>query len=151
MESTLIVHVEEVVFAASHLVALYQDDIQDATDYAGIEYINPVGLHYPIVWESAASYAGHGFDYQHIENFTLGRDVMKSFASSEVYWADIRRTLSAINTECPLFREPDGVLVTGSLEHGCFMAFLEFTRKEYLGTVPPSQLEALPQLQKKVQ
>lgn len=61
LEPTLDITVHEAVFAASHLVALYKDDLQDAADHVGIKYITPKDLFKPFLWETAAAYAGHGF------------------------------------------------------------------------------------------
>jgi hypothetical protein len=47
--------------AVSHLVALYKDDVQEAFEYVGIEYIEPKGYYRPVFWENAAAYAGYGF------------------------------------------------------------------------------------------
>ena len=43
-----------------HLVALYQEDLQDAFEYAGLHYLAfPVG--YDVLYETSAAYAGYGY------------------------------------------------------------------------------------------
>ncbi|KAH0536745.1 hypothetical protein FGG08_006417 [Glutinoglossum americanum] len=60
-ESDLGIHISSAVIAVSHLVALYQDDVQDAFEYVGIEYVEPKNYFRPLFWETAAVYAGYGF------------------------------------------------------------------------------------------
>ncbi|KAK5653809.1 hypothetical protein OQA88_7967 [Cercophora sp. LCS_1] len=55
------IQVTEAVFAAPHLVALYQDDLEDAAEHLGIRYVTPKHEFLPLVWETSAAYAGHGF------------------------------------------------------------------------------------------
>lgn len=52
--------ISEAVFTSSHLLALYQDDLEDAAEYVGIKYVAPRWNFQPIFWETAAAYAGHG-------------------------------------------------------------------------------------------
>jgi hypothetical protein len=60
LEDTHGIRVTEAVFTASHLLALYQDDLEDAADQLGIRYVTPKRQIRPFVWESAATYAGYG-------------------------------------------------------------------------------------------
>ncbi|KAI9767436.1 MAG: hypothetical protein M1840_005665 [Geoglossum simile] len=60
-ESDLGIHISSAVMAVSHLVALYQDDVQETFEYIGIEYIEPKNYFRPVFWENAAAYAGYGF------------------------------------------------------------------------------------------
>ena len=46
--------------SVTHLLALYQDDVQDTLDYAGLEYQTIDAYYRPVLWESAVAYAGHG-------------------------------------------------------------------------------------------
>lgn len=48
------------MIAVSHLVALYQDDVKDAFEYVGIEYIEPKDNFKPVFLESAAANSGYG-------------------------------------------------------------------------------------------
>lgn len=54
------IKITEAVFTSSHLLALYQDDLEDAAENAGIEYIIPGYQFKPVFWETASAYAGHG-------------------------------------------------------------------------------------------
>ena len=60
LEGAFGIHITEAVFTASHLVALYQDDLQDMATYLGLRYVTPRREFHPFVWESASAYAGHG-------------------------------------------------------------------------------------------
>jgi hypothetical protein len=60
-QSALGIHITSAVIAIPHLVALYQDDIQDAFEYLGLEYLHPHRYYSPLLWDSAASFAGYGF------------------------------------------------------------------------------------------
>jgi hypothetical protein len=44
IETDFAVTVSEAVFTSIHLLALYQDDLEDAASYAGIKYITPKRL-----------------------------------------------------------------------------------------------------------
>ncbi|KAF8848382.1 hypothetical protein BDZ45DRAFT_732963 [Acephala macrosclerotiorum] len=54
------ISISEAVFTSSHLLALYQDDLEDAAENGGIKYVAPRWQFKPILWETAAAYAGHG-------------------------------------------------------------------------------------------
>jgi hypothetical protein len=54
------ISISEAVFTSSHLLALYQDDLEDAAENIGIKYVAPRWQFKPILWETAAAYAGHG-------------------------------------------------------------------------------------------
>lgn len=60
LESTFRVHIDEAVFTSTHLLALYQDDLEDAASFAGIKYVTLKKQFRPILWETASAYAGHG-------------------------------------------------------------------------------------------
>ena len=61
LESDFGINISEAVFTSSHLIALYQDDLEDVAENLGIRYVVPRLQFKPILWETAASYAGHGF------------------------------------------------------------------------------------------
>jgi hypothetical protein len=54
------ISISEAVFTSSHLLALYQDDLEDAAENVDIKYVVPRWQFKPILWETAAAYAGHG-------------------------------------------------------------------------------------------
>jgi hypothetical protein len=54
------ISISEAVFTSAHLLALYQDDLEDAAENVGIKYVVPRWQFKPILWETAAAYAGHG-------------------------------------------------------------------------------------------
>lgn len=60
IEGAFGVRITEAVFTASHLVALYQDDLQDVAAYLGLRYVTPRREFHPLVWETSSVYAGHG-------------------------------------------------------------------------------------------
>jgi hypothetical protein len=59
LEEDFDIVISEAVFTSSHLLALYQDDLEDAAYHAGIKYITPNHLFKPILWETGSAYAGH--------------------------------------------------------------------------------------------
>ncbi|KAI1843511.1 hypothetical protein JX266_010337 [Neoarthrinium moseri] len=98
IESTLGIEIQEAVFAASHLVALYQDDIQDAAAYSGIKYVIPKGLHDPFVWETAAAYAGHGFGLcKHWQDDDACADEGKQMPSETILAVHYSRTALTVS------------------------------------------------------
>ncbi|PGH10218.1 hypothetical protein AJ79_05473 [Helicocarpus griseus UAMH5409] len=68
IESDLSIRVKDAPIAVQHLVALYQDDVEDVAHYAGIEYSEPSGLFHPVLWESGSAYSGYGFGF--CKNYT---------------------------------------------------------------------------------
>jgi hypothetical protein len=71
IESDLKITVSDATLASPHLVALYQDDVQDICENAGIKYIIPNNLFKPMLWETSSAYAGYGFGLcEHWENET---------------------------------------------------------------------------------
>jgi hypothetical protein len=187
LESDYGISISEAVFTSSHLVALYQDDLEDAAWNVGIKYVTPKSQFQPILWETATAYAGHGLgicehwqdedrckeeeaqlpsitilavhysrnaltvslpkiwaavavwepDYRHIENFTLGSDVISGYSNPEDYWTDVRGALSGTMLEFTSFPKPTKILITGDKAYGYFMEFLEETIKDHIGSVPP--------------
>jgi hypothetical protein len=61
LESDFGISISEAVFTSSHLLALYQDDLEDVAVDIGIKYVTPRYQFQPILWETAAAYAGYGF------------------------------------------------------------------------------------------
>jgi hypothetical protein len=59
-ESQLNIHISSAIIAVSHLAALYQDDVKEAFEYVGIEYVEPKAYFNPVFWENAAANAGYG-------------------------------------------------------------------------------------------
>jgi hypothetical protein len=60
LERAFAIHISEAVFTASHLLALYQDDLRDAAAHHQIRYVRPRRTWTPLVWETSSAYAGHG-------------------------------------------------------------------------------------------
>ncbi|KAF2419585.1 hypothetical protein EJ08DRAFT_654057 [Tothia fuscella] len=60
LQSEAHIRVGEVVVTVPHLLALYQDDIEDACEYAGLEYVHLPHYYDPLVWETMAAFAGYG-------------------------------------------------------------------------------------------
>jgi hypothetical protein len=52
--------VKGAAISVPHLVALYQDDIQDACEHAKIEYLELPNLFRPLLWETSPAFAGYG-------------------------------------------------------------------------------------------
>lgn len=59
-EAQLNIHISSAIIAVSHLAALYQDDVKEAFEYVGIEYVEPKAYFNPVFWENAAANAGYG-------------------------------------------------------------------------------------------
>ncbi|OIW24506.1 hypothetical protein CONLIGDRAFT_673673 [Coniochaeta ligniaria NRRL 30616] len=61
LEGAFGIRIAEAVFTASHLAALYQDDLEDVAVYlGGLRYVTPRREFHPYVWETSAAYAGYG-------------------------------------------------------------------------------------------
>ena len=60
IESDYNIKVSSATLAVEHLVALYQDDIEDLCDYLNLKCAKPVKMFKPIFWETSAAYAGYG-------------------------------------------------------------------------------------------
>ncbi|PNY23692.1 Uncharacterized protein TCAP_06365 [Tolypocladium capitatum] len=60
LELAYSIRISEAVFTSSHLLGLYQDDLMDMADHVGIKYVTPKNQFKPIIWETAAAYAGYG-------------------------------------------------------------------------------------------
>lgn len=60
LEADFGIFISGAVFSSSHLLALYQDDLEDAAYDAGIKYVTPNHQFKPILWETGSAYAGHG-------------------------------------------------------------------------------------------
>jgi hypothetical protein len=52
--------VTEAAISVPHLLALYQDDISDACEYAKIKYLELPNLYRPLLWETSPAFAGYG-------------------------------------------------------------------------------------------
>ncbi|KAB5533542.1 hypothetical protein GE09DRAFT_363255 [Coniochaeta sp. 2T2.1] len=59
LEHAYNIDITEAVFTLSHLLALYQDYLQDVATHLKLRYVTPQRIHLPIVWETAWAYAGH--------------------------------------------------------------------------------------------
>lgn len=59
-ESRLSIKISSAVVSVSHLVAIYQDDMQDAFEYLKMKYIEVPRYFRPLVWETAVAFAGYG-------------------------------------------------------------------------------------------
>ena len=105
-KSRLSIKISAAAVSVSHLVALYQDDLQDAMEYVGLDYITIYGYFRPVLWEAAVGFAGHGLglcehwqdadrckeEYQHIPQ----RSVLT------VHYAPNALTLSLAKLKSPL-------------------------------------------------
>jgi hypothetical protein len=111
-ESDSGIHISSAVMAVSHLVALYQDDVQEAFEYAGIEYVEPKGYFRPAFWENAAAYAGYGFGMcEHYTNPEVCTAEEKNMPLENILAVHYSRTalmtsLAVIQTATALW-EPD--------------------------------------------
>ena len=52
--------IESAGVTSPHLVALYQEDLQDAFEYVGLRYLT-FPVRYDVLYETSASYAGYGY------------------------------------------------------------------------------------------
>lgn len=53
-------HIESAAMAVPNLIALYQEDLQDALEYVGLRYL-PLSVKYDVLYETSAAYARYGF------------------------------------------------------------------------------------------
>jgi len=60
IESETGTRITSAMLSVPHLVALYQDDVQDAFEHVGLTYLEPERYYKPLLWEAAAAYAGYG-------------------------------------------------------------------------------------------
>lgn len=60
LEKDFRISISRAVFTSAHLLALYQDDLEDAACFAGIGYVIPKHQFKDILWETATTYVGHG-------------------------------------------------------------------------------------------
>jgi len=98
--------------AVSHLVALYQDDVEEAFEYVGIEYVEPKNYFRPVFWETAAAYAGHGFGlcehYTDPETCAAEEESMPSESVFAVHYSRTALTTSLVVMKTALaLWEPD--------------------------------------------
>lgn len=60
--------IESAGVTTPHLIAMYQEDLQDAFDYMGLRYLS-FPVRYDVFYETSAAYAGYGYglcsDYTH--------------------------------------------------------------------------------------
>lgn len=52
--------IESAGITMPHLIALYQEDLQDAFDYVGLRYLF-FPIRYDVLYETSAAYAGYGY------------------------------------------------------------------------------------------
>lgn len=60
LERAFSTQITEAVFTASHLMALYKDDLQDLAAHLKLRYMRPRREFHPLVWETSSAYAGYG-------------------------------------------------------------------------------------------
>jgi hypothetical protein len=60
LESKARFRIADVIVSIPHLVALYEDDISDACEYAGINLFQMYDWPMKLVWDSAPTFAGYG-------------------------------------------------------------------------------------------
>lgn len=60
LERAFSIQITEAVFTASHLMALYKDDLQDLAAHLKLRYMRPRREFHPLVWETSSAYAGYG-------------------------------------------------------------------------------------------
>ncbi|KAL8793878.1 MAG: hypothetical protein Q9195_003497 [Heterodermia aff. obscurata] len=60
VEGYLGVPIKSAGVTGPHLVALYQEDLQDAFDYVGLRYL-AFPVRYDVLYETSATYAGYGY------------------------------------------------------------------------------------------
>jgi hypothetical protein len=60
VESELSIEIQSATLAIEHLVALYQDDVEDLCGFLKLDCAKPIKMFKPIFWETSAAYAGYG-------------------------------------------------------------------------------------------
>lgn len=106
------IEIDSAVITVSHLVALYQDDIQDAFEFVGLRYVEPKKNYRPLVWETASAYAGYGFGlcehYSDAGKCAAEEDDMKDQTAFSVHYSKnaLSTSLAVIRIAIDLW-EPD--------------------------------------------
>ena len=91
-----------------HLVALYMDDVQDASEYAGIKYMEIPGYYRPVLWETAVAYAGYGFGI--CVNFTdFDACVAEARKMPELTVSAVRYGRNALTTSLAILRTAESL------------------------------------------
>ena len=110
------------VVTTPDLIALYQEDLQDAFEYAGLHYI-VVPVRYDLLYETAAAYAGYGFGL--CSNYTeqdLCKEQQQDMPSEDVMAVLYTRTaltvsLSVVKSAYYLYEPINRYLSNFSLGH----------------------------------
>ena len=132
-----------------HLVALYDEDLHDAFEYVGLEYITfPVGyVGRNILYETSAAYAGYGYGL--CSNYKAGPEAcideirnMTDRAVMAVVYTDtaLSVSLSMIKSAYALYEPPYRYLADFDLGH---QAGLETSPKQYWDAVTSKLQEIL--------
>ena len=89
--------IESAAVATLNLVALYQEGLQDAFEYLGVNYLK-IPVRYNTLYETSAAYAGYGFglcsDYANRIACKQEQDDMESSAVMAVLYT---RTVLAVS------------------------------------------------------
>ena len=100
LEETHDIHIDTAVFTASHLTALYQDDLEDVAAFLGINYLVPRWHFSPLVWEAASAYAGYGLGLcEHWQDAARCKKEMKEMDSIPVL--SVHYTRNALTVSWP--------------------------------------------------
>jgi len=92
IEFELDTKITSAILSVPHLVALYQDDVQDAFEHVGLEYLEPERYYKPLLWEAAAAYAGHGLGLcEHPDDPEACREEEEGMPEEVVYVVDYSR------------------------------------------------------------
>ena len=105
-ESRLSITISSAAVSVPHLVALYQDDIQDAMEYVRLGYIEIYGYFRPVLWEAAVGFAGHGLGLcEHWQDAAKCRQEYQDIPQRSVltvHYAPNALTLSLAKLKSPL-------------------------------------------------
>ncbi|KAM7197480.1 hypothetical protein V8F20_006625 [Naviculisporaceae sp. PSN 640] len=80
IHSALNISITDAVITSPHLHALYQDDLYDIAQYAGIQYKRPKMLYQAILWQTGAACAGYNLNLcKNYSNNTACYDEIRQF------------------------------------------------------------------------
>ena len=85
----------------THLIAFYEEDAEDVSEYSGIQHVKPSIPDFPAFWESATAFVGYGFGlYEHYKNETRCWDENRDFPDRYIIAAHYTR--SALTMSLPV-------------------------------------------------
>jgi hypothetical protein len=100
--------VKRATISVTHLVALYQDDLQDACEYAKIEYLEIPYLFRPLLWETSPVFASYGLGLcEHFRYFNRCSSELENMTEWNLLTVDYSK--KALTTSFTPMKNPFGL------------------------------------------